>query len=62
MKKFRVTWKYEQTGTSYVEAEDLEDAKDKAPGSVTDFGDPEQFITDVTWDTGWELDSIEEVI
>ena len=61
MKKFKITWEYLQIGTSYVDAEDLDDAKSKAEESITDFGDPEEFTQDVQWDTGWEVKSIEEV-
>ena len=61
MKKFRITWEYIQKGTSELEAENLDDATYKAPESVTDFGDPEEFTQKVTWDTGWEVKSIEEV-
>ena len=60
MKKFIVTWEYLQMGTSELEAEDLDDAKDRAEESVTDFGDPEQFTQEVTWNTGWEVKSVKE--
>lgn len=62
MKKFRITWIYEQTGTSEIMAEDLDDAKGRAEESITDFGDPKEFTQDDTWNTGWEVKTIEEVI
>lgn len=61
MKRFRITWEYIKEGISYIDAEDLDDAKDKAPESITDFGDPEQFTEEVQWNTGWEVKSVEEV-
>ena len=61
MKTFRITWELLQTGTSKIEAKDLNDAKDKADSSVTDFGDPKQFTQMMQWNEGWEVKSIEEV-
>lgn len=61
MKKFRITWEYIGEGTSEFEAEDLDDAINKAEEFVADFGDPKQFTEDVQWDTGWKVKSVEEV-
>lgn len=61
MKKYRITWEYTQTGVSTLEAENLDDAKDKAPDSVSDFGDPTQFKQIVQWNDGWDVKSVEEV-
>ena len=61
MKTFRITWELLQTGTSKIEAKDLDNAKDRADGSVTDFGDPKQFTQVMQWDEGWKVKSIEEV-
>ena len=60
-KKFRITWELIQTGTSEIEARDLEDAKDRADENVDDFGDPEQF-TPIYDNDGWQVKTIEEVI
>ncbi|GAH04733.1 unnamed protein product [marine sediment metagenome] len=59
--KFRITWELIQTGTSEIEAKDLQDAKDRADESVDDFGDPKQF-TPIYDDYGWQVKIIEEVI
>ena len=60
MKKYTITWELVQTGISEIKAKDLNDAEDKAEGSVTDFGDPKQFIEVSQWDTGWKVKSVEE--
>ena len=62
MKKYKITWEYIKEGMSEFEAEDLNDAINKAPESVTDFGDPKEFTEEVQWDTGWEVKTVEEVI
>lgn len=62
MKQFKITWEYLREGTSYIRAKDLDDARDKAEESITDFGDPKQFTENVQWDTGWMVKTIEEVI
>ena len=60
MKKFIITWEYLQTGVSHINAIDLDDAKNKADESVTDFGDSKQFTPIQQWDEGWTVKSIEE--
>jgi len=61
MKKFIITWELLQTGVSYLNAENLEEAMVKAPDSVNDFGDPKQFKQITQWNDGWDVKSIEEV-
>ena len=60
-KEYQITWEYIQTGISKLKAKDLDDAKDKADNSITDFGDPEQFDQIPQFDDGWKVKSIEEV-
>lgn len=60
MKKYRVTWEYIQTGVSYLKAENLDSAIVKAPDSINDFGDSEQFKQVAQWDDGWDVKSVEE--
>ncbi len=63
MAKYLVTWEVIQTGTSEVEAKDLQDAKEKAENIEIDFGDPKQFTPNIWEDLyGWEIESIEEIL
>ena len=60
MKKYRITWEYIQTGVSSLKADNLEEAMDKAPDSITDFGDPTQFEQVMQWNDGWKAKSVAE--
>ena len=62
MKTFRITWELVQEGVSELKARDLDDAKDKADDSVTDFGDPKQFTQITQWSEGWKVKTVEEVV